>query len=161
MNWFVVHDLVSYSQHNDLIGCKIKNNEFKKAVYGKFEEISIGDKIVYYVRGNSFVVGIFEVISNLKYISDSEWGDVVVYRIKPHQLPVEGTFLNFKQLYHQPNTVFDFIPKLKRWGIYLLGKICLQISYNDLQIISEALTNPNLLEFEEFISVKTSKWHSK
>jgi len=45
--WFVVHDLLAYKQHPDMIGNIVKKPGVAKPKFSKFSEISKGDQIVY------------------------------------------------------------------------------------------------------------------
>lgn len=57
--WFVVHDLLAYSQHEDMIGNVVKAPGLKQPKYPAFAEIQKGDHIVYYATQDSVIVGIF------------------------------------------------------------------------------------------------------
>lgn len=54
--WFVVHTLESYKAHPDMIGCRVKNPGEEKPWYGPFGRIVKGDKIVYYCRGDKYIL---------------------------------------------------------------------------------------------------------
>lgn len=158
MNWLIIHDWLAYQQHSNYIGSKLKENS-KEPYYKIFKEISIGDKIVYYTRGSSTILGIYEVISNLIIKNDIHWGEVAVYKIEPYHLPPQKQVLNFIKLYKDDDVFFDFLPKVKRWGVYLLGRNCLKITDKDYNIIKKGLTNPEYLEYIEYVKKKPSSWH--
>lgn len=61
--WFIIHSLPAYAAHKDLIG-----KEKKRA--RKIENVSKGDKIVYYATGDSVIVGTFDVATNKKELAD-------------------------------------------------------------------------------------------
>ena len=97
--WFVVHDLLAYSQHQDMIGNVVRTSGVKQPKSNLFAEISKGDLIVYYATKDYVVVGIFKVVSDMEYLPDDpNWKEIMVYRIKPVELPPLGNYLDFKKL---------------------------------------------------------------
>lgn len=137
--WFVVHDLESYNQHRDLIGAGVKEGT-RKPRYGPFGKIKKGDRIVYYAKGDMVIVGIFVVISNMRYLeNDSEWGEIDVYGIRPETMPPEGYALDFKALLDNPDIHF----KLFRgdWRYQIWGHTCRLLPPEDFQLIKESILN--------------------
>jgi len=97
-HWFVVHDLKAYEQHHDLIGCKVRQSGVQEPKFSQFGEIRKGDKVVYYATGNHVIVGIFDVVSDMVYLSDdSYWKEMMVYRIKPTEMPAENYYVDFNK----------------------------------------------------------------
>ena len=154
MNWFIIHNIESYNQHSDMIGCKIRNNRNRKPFFKAFNNIKKGDEIIYYSTGNYLIIGIFEVVSNIFYHEDDVWKKVMAYKIKPKTMPEKGMFLDFKKLYKTKDVYFDFIPKVSKWGVYLLGKICMPISHEDKNIIKNAFLDSKYLISKEKIKIK-------
>ncbi|MBW2995174.1 hypothetical protein KY312_02390, partial [Candidatus Woesearchaeota archaeon] len=64
--WFVIHDLLAYSQHKDMIGNVVKTTGVKQPKSAAFSNIEKGDTIVYYAAKDYVVVGIFQVISDME-----------------------------------------------------------------------------------------------
>lgn len=137
--WFVVHSLESYRQHRDLIGCNVKEGT-REPKYGPFGNIKKGDSVVYYAKGDMVIVGIFEVISNMKFLEDDpEWGEDVVYRIEPAIAPPEGYALDFKALVEDPNLKFKLFKG--DWRYQIWGHTCRLLSPEDFELIKDAMLN--------------------
>jgi len=160
--WFVVHDLLAYSQHSDMIGNVVKKPGVEEPRFSRFAEIQKGDLVVYYATKDYVVVGIFQVVSDMEYLpNDPHWKEIMVYKIKPVNIPLPGNYLDFKKLIADPTVQFDMFPKKKNWGTYLQGKTCILLTERDYLIIKDALSeNRNLKSIEE-IEVKATKWHRK
>jgi hypothetical protein len=89
--WFIVHDLKAYTQHSDLIGCRVKRPGLQQPMLKQFAEIKKGDKIVYYASKNCVIVGIFDVVSDITYLEkDPYWNEIMVYSIRPAEMPPES-----------------------------------------------------------------------
>lgn len=158
--WFVIHDLLAYSQHKDMIGNVVKATGVKHPKHSLFAEIQKGDLIVYYATKDYVVTGIFEVISDIEYLhNDPYWKEIMVYKIKPIETPPPAKYLNFKKLVKDPKINFDMIPNKKRWGIYLQGKTCILLTESDYLTIKNALSNPAYLKSIDKIKVAPTKWH--
>ena len=41
--WFVVHDLLAYSQHPDMIACTVRNPSMRAPKFARFADIEKGD----------------------------------------------------------------------------------------------------------------------
>ena len=126
----------------------------------KFSNIQKGDLVVYYATKACVVVGIFQVVSHMEYLpSDPYWKEVVVYQIRPVELPVPGNYLDFRKLVADPTFQFNMFPKKKNWGSYLMGKTCLLLTENDYRIIKDALPKNKYLKGIEETEVKPTRWH--
>lgn len=137
--WFVIHSLESYREHRDLIGCDVKEGT-KQPRYGPFNKIKKGDKIVYYAKGDMVIVGIFDVVSNMKYLeSDPAWGEDVVYDIKPDIMPQEGYALDFKALIDDPNCKFKLFKG--DWRYQIWGHTCRPLPPEDFELIRKSILN--------------------
>lgn len=140
--WFVIHDYESYEQHPDKIGCSIGDNG--KLIDPSFKKLQKGDQVVYYAKGDSVIVGIFEVTSNnsiWKMGQDKYWGKerpIMVYSIKPVTLPGNSKVLDFRKLLTS-GTKLDFIPNITNWGIRLRGRTVINLSDKDFETITDAL----------------------
>ena len=120
--WFVIHDLLAYSQHSDMIGNVVKKSGEKQPKFSSFNDIKKGDFIVYYATKDYVVTGIFEIISDIEYLTnDPYWKEIMTYRIKPVETPPPGKYLYFKALVKDQNVQFDMFPNKKKWGGYLQG----------------------------------------
>ena len=158
--WFVIHDLLAYSQHQDMIGNVVKAPGVKQPKSPLFAEIKKGDQIVYYATKDYVVVGVFEVVSDMEYLpNDPYWKEIMVYQIKPVELPPLGNYLDFKKLVKDPNVSFYMFPKKKNWGNYLQGKTCKLLTERDFLIIKDALSENKYLKSIQEIKVKPTKWH--
>jgi hypothetical protein len=83
----------------------------------QFAEIKKGDKIVYYASKNCVVIGIFDVVSDITYLEkDPYWNEIMVYSIRPAEMPPEGYYLDFKSYSFQKPSSLTFSRK-KRNGI--------------------------------------------
>lgn len=144
--WFVIHDLESFGQHPDLIGSQVKEPGVQKPSYGPFSEIEKRDKIVYYAKRDVVVVGIFEVVSNMKYRKDDpEWGEIVVLKIRPETMPPEGYALNFKALIDDPKVAFSLFPEKEKWMFQIWGHTCRPLPPEDFETIKNSILSKNHL----------------
>jgi predicted RNA-binding protein len=161
--WFIVHDLKAYEQHRNLIGCRVKQSGVQEPWFRQFAEIRKGDRIVYYAIKNNVIVGIFDVISDITYLtSDPHWKEIMVYGIKPAEMPVEGYYVAFKKaLLSDKATKFDLFPKKEKWYAYLQGKTCRKLTEHDYQLIREYLKKTEYLIKKEEVIVTETKWHKK
>jgi hypothetical protein len=159
--WFIVHDLKAYEQHNDMIGCRVKQAGIPEPWFRQFAEIKKGDKVVYYTTKNNVVVGIFDVASDITYLpNDPHWGEIIVYKIKPAEMPIEGFYLDFKKTLITDKAVkFDLFPKKGKWYTYLQGKTCRKLTEHDYLIIKEYMKIPEYLVKKGEVEVKETKWH--
>jgi len=160
--WFVVHDLLAYSQHSDMIGNVVRKSGVPEPKFSKFGEIQKGDLVVYYATKDMVVVGIFEVVSDMKYLqNDPNWKEIMVYKIKPVESPILGNYLDFKKLVANPTVQFDMFPKKKNWGNYLQGQTCKLLTERDYLLIKGALSKNEYLKSIKEIEVKDTRWHRK
>ena len=160
--WFVVHDLLAYKQHPDMIGNVVRKSGVPKPKFSKFDEIQKGDLVVYYATRDMVVVGIFEVVSDIEYLpSDPDWKEIMVYKIRPVELPVLGNYLDFKKLIADSTVQFDMFPKKKSWGTYLQGKTCKLLTERDFLLIKDVLSKSEYLKSISEVEVKATRWHRK
>ncbi|MCJ7505532.1 EVE domain-containing protein [Candidatus Bathyarchaeota archaeon] len=156
--WFVIHDLGSFSQHGDYIGCGVRESGVKKASYGPFGQIQKGDKIVYYAKGDKVVVGIFQVVSDIEYWpNDPEWGERVVFKIAPEMLPPKGKYLDFKAYLFNPEVSLDLFPDKDRWAFQLWNHTCRPLTKHDFDLIRSAVetlqVRPTLAKGQEYVKI--------
>jgi len=143
-----------------MIGNVVKAAGVKQPKFSSFAEIEKGDLIVYYATKDYVVVGIFEVVSDMEYLPDDpNWKEIMVYRIKPVELPVIGNYLDFKKLVADPTVEFDMFPKKKNWGNYLQGQTCKLLTDRDYFLIKDALSKNAYLKSVHEIKVTPTKWH--
>jgi len=146
-----------------MIGCKPKEHGSRQPVYGRFDDIRKGDKVVYYATRDKVIVGIFDVVSDMEYLkSDPEWGEELVYRIKPEVLPPRGKYLDFKALIKDPSVKFDLFPDKERWRYQIWGHTCRPLTKNDFNLIYQQIqklrTEPDRAhEMKGFIAVCTNE----
>lgn len=141
-----------------MVGSAVKSQGIYQPKSSIFSKIKKGDTIVYYTSKDFVIVGIFQVISEIEYLpNDKFWGEKMVYEIKPIEMPIDGYYLNFKQLLKNSKVQFDFIPNKSIWGSYLQGRTCISLSIKDFAVIQEALTNQSYLcRIENFKITKSS-----
>lgn len=160
--WFVIHDLLAYSQHSDMIGNRVKAPKTRQPRSTTFADIKKGDLIVYYASKDYLLVGIFEVVSDIEYLpNDQYWKEIMVYKIKPVELPPLGNYLDFKSFIKDPKVTLDLLPKTDNWGIYLQGKTCVLLSEKDYTRIKDALSQNRYLRSVSEIETTTTRWHKK
>jgi len=160
--WFVVHDLLAYEQHSDMIGCTVRRTGEKKPKFSQFAEIRRGDRIVYYATKDYVIVGLFDVVSDMEYVADDQaWGEDVVYKIRPSKLPPEGYYLDFKQLLKKEDFQLSIFPDKKKWAMYLQGKTCRPLSKEDFDLIADHLGDEELLKDKTEIVVRPTSWHKR
>jgi len=160
--WFVVHDLLAYSQHPDMIGNVTRKSRVPKPKFSRFSKIQKGDLVVYYATKDMVVVGIFEVVSNMEYLpNDPYWKEMMVYKIKPIELPVPGNYLDFKKVVIDPIVQLDMFPNKKSWGRYLQGQTCKLLTKKDYSLIKDYLSRTEYFKSIEEIEVKDTRWHEK
>lgn len=158
--WFVVHDLKAYSQHNDLIGCRIKQNGVHEPHSKLFSQIKQGDKIVYYATGNNVIVGIFAIDSQMRYLANDPHWNSMVFNIRPVEMPPDGYYVDFKKaLLSDTQSKFDLFPKKQKWYMYLQGHTCRKLTEHDFRLISEYLKKREYLIKKEEVEVRETKWH--
>ena len=158
--WFVVHDLLAYSQHPDMIGNVVKAPGVRQPRRSTFAEIEKGDRVVYYATQDCAVVGIFEVVSDIEYLpNDEHWKEIMVYRIKPIQSPPPGNYLDFRKLVKDSSVDFDMFPKRTRWGVYLQGRTCKLLTERDYLTIEKALSGSTYLKSTQEMKIRPTKWH--
>jgi len=160
--WFIIHDLIAYQQHSDLIGCRVKRPGLPQPMLKQFAEIKKGDRIVYYATKNNVIVGIFDVTSDITYLEkDPYWNEIMVYSIKPAIMPPEGFYLDFKKLLFSENVKFDLFPNKEMWYAYLQGKTCRKLTEHDYKIIETNINNPEYLIEKEKVKIAKTKWHEE
>ena len=160
--WFIVHDLKAYGQHNDMIGCRVKQPGVHEPWFRQFAEIKKGDRVIYYATKNNVVVGIFDIVSDIKYLAnDPHWNEIMVYTIKPAEMPPDGYYLDFKKALLNKTARFDLFPKIEKWYAYLQGKTCRKLTDRDYLIIKDYMKKPEYLIKIEDVEVKETKWHKK
>jgi hypothetical protein len=161
-SWFIVHDLQAYEQHRDLIGCRVKQPGVQEPRFRQFAEIGKGDQIVYYATKSNVIVGIFEVVSDTSYLADDpDWKEVMVYRIKPMEMPSEGYYTDFKKILSDKTVTFDLFPVKKRWYAYLQGKTCRKLTDHDFETIRTCLRMPKYQVKKDEVKMVTTKWHEE
>lgn len=160
--WFVIHDLLAYNQHKDLIGNVVKAQGVKQPKSSAFSNIRKGDIVVYYASKDYVITGIFEVTSDLEYReADPQWKEIMIYKIKSLEMPPEGKFLDFKKLVKDAKTKFDLFPDKSMWGNYLQGKTCVLLTDKDYLTIKNVLSDSLYLKKVEDIKIVPTKWHKK
>jgi len=160
--WLVIHDLLAYNQHKDFIGKEVLKSGISEPKNKKFKDIQKGDEIVYYATRDSVIIGIFDVVSDIRYEKDfTGWGESMVYQIKAKRTPPNGVYLDFSKLLNSPQISFSFIPKKANWGIFLQGKTNIELTGDDFNIIESNLSNPEFLKTIGEKDIKTTKWHEK
>lgn len=160
--WFVVHDLLAFEQHPDMIGNVVKKAGIAKPKFFMFGQIQKGDLIVYYATKDMVVVAIFQVVSDIQHIRrDPYWREMMVFKIEPFRLPVNGQYLDFKKLVTTPGIYFDIFPEKTYWGNYLQGKTCVLLSDKDYFTIEKAISQEKYMKSREQISITATRWHEK
>jgi hypothetical protein len=160
--WFVVHDLMAYNQHNNLIGCRVREEGVHKPKYGSFAKIKKSDKIIYYATKHMVVVGVFDVVTNITYLpNDPHWKEIMVFGIRPSKMPPSGYYLNFKKLVLDKNVQFDLFPKKRIWARYLQGHTCRELTEKDFDLIASFVDNQQYLIKTEKLAKITTAWHKR
>lgn len=153
--FFVVHDQESYGKHPDLIGFYVKTDLDGKPIKDKNGEfipdhsfvnkIELGDKIIYYTRGDYLIRGIFEVKEKLKEDSErraADWQPTVQFVITPVLKP--KTSVDFRNLIFSGKYTLDMFKHLenlkRQWGMSIGGRNYIRkITMHDYEIIEEAI----------------------
>lgn len=162
MYWFIVHDILAYIQHPELIGNRVKKAGIPEPKRSKFKDIKKGDQVVYYASGDYVVTGIFEIVSDMQYLKDDKyWGEIMVYEIKPVLTPPPGFYLDFKKLLFDPSINFDMFPEKRLWGRYLQGRTCNELSDRDFLTIKSAISDQNYLRSIEGVKPSKTRWQRK
>jgi len=157
--WFVVHDLLAYSQHPDMIGNVVKAPGVRQPKFSTFAEIEKGDRIVYYATRDCVIVGIFEVVSGIEYLpNDKHWKEIMIYRIEPIQSPPPGNYLDLRKLIKDPNVDFDMFPKKTSWGVYLQGQTCKLLTERDSLTLKDGLSRSEYLKSTQAIKIRPTRW---
>jgi len=158
--WFVVHDLMAYNQHQDMICCKAKTMEFnrKRPMRMFFKKMQIGDQFVYYAAASYAIVGIFKIKSHAEYYSDSVWPDVFVRQIEPYIMPPKGKYLDIKKILFEDSNEFDIFPDKEKWSLSLWGKTVKKLSESDFDIFRRNIDNKKYLVSEDDVRVPITMW---
>ena len=136
--WLVLHSLLSYSEHPDLIGVS-SNSDHTGLAYPTFAKIKLGDEIVYYAIRDSVIVGLFRIASDQQFVEDPKWGTTCVYKIRPTQLPPAGRVLDFRHLVKDAR--LDLIPSRQKWPSYLRGHACRPLSDHDYELMRKRVSD--------------------
>ncbi|MGH9910348.1 MAG: EVE domain-containing protein [Nitrososphaerales archaeon] len=161
--WFVIHDLMSFAQHKDMIACKVSNDSTpnrKKPKQPMFRKIRPGDKVVYYATGSYVIVGIFEIVSNMEFFSSNTWKNVFIYKIKPFKMPPSETHLDMKKILFDSNFKFDLFPSKSIWHTAFRGKTVRLLSQSDYEIFLRNINNEKYLISKIDTKMPTRVWHS-
>ena len=159
--YFVVHDMMAYFQHGDMICCKIRPETEPKQLKPKqpmFRKIRKGDKIVYYAAGSYVILGIFIVRSDMEYYSDVMWPSVFVRQIEPDLLPPKGEYLHIKKLLFESNYRFDIFPNKRLWHTALRGKTLKNITKLDYDKFRRNLNESRFLVRRNEIKIPVTTW---
>jgi len=159
-HWFIVHDLMAYEQHDDMICCKARNVESKRKrpMRTQFKRMELGDTFVYYAAGSYTIVGIFRVISYSTYFSDDVWPDVFVRKMEPYKMPPKGKYLDIKKLLFESDYEFEMFPKKEKWSMPLWGKTVKKISKNDFDKFLDNLQNEKYLVSLDDVRIPVTMW---
>jgi hypothetical protein len=98
------------------------NSDHTYLAYPPFGKIKSGDEIVYYAIRDSIIVGVFRVSAGMRFVEDSKWGTMCVFKITPTYLPPDGMALDFRHLVKDAK--LDLIPSRQNWPSYLRGHAC-------------------------------------
>lgn len=159
--WFVVHDLMAYSQHGDMICCKESRNDStrrRKPRQILFKKMKSGDKMVYYAAGSYAVVGIFEIVSDMEYFSDDRWKNVFVRKIRPFKMPPKNHYMHIKKLLFDSDYKFDIFPNKELWHTALRGKTVKHLSITDFDIFLRNIDNEKYLVNKKDTKVPVTVW---
>jgi len=163
--WLILHDLLAYEQHSDMICNFIRENSrsrWRKPESVLFSKIRKGDQIVYYITKHSLVLGIFEVVSDMFWPEkDEHWSNVAAFRIKPLTLPPQGCFFDFKKLVRNRQVTFDMFPKKEIWYNYLQGQTAKRITQRDFRQIERHLNDPKYLVPQKTYAITKTEWHQE
>ncbi len=138
-NWFIVHSRESYDKHPNLIGFKEKfsKEEETKPVNSYVNLIERDNRIVYYIKNEKIIKGIFKVISKSKRIKNFK-DFPFLFEIKPLYLLKKG--IDFREIVY--NEELDMFKKISdrgaknMWGSVIQGKNVIKpISEHDYKII--------------------------
>ena len=158
--WFVIHDIMAYQQHNDMICCKARSTESKirRPRMPSFKKMELGDEILYYAAGSYVFIGIFKVTSHSEYFSDELWEDVFVRKIEPLIMPPRGKYPHIKKILFESDYKFDIFPIPDLWHATLRGKTLRKISKSDFEKFSQCFDNKKFLVTEDEIKIPITVW---
>ena len=159
--YFLVHDMMVYFQHGDMICCKIATETEPKQLKPRqlmFRKIRKGDKIVYYAAGSYVILGIFTVKSDMEYYSDKIWPNVFVRKIEPGLLPPKGKYLHIKKLLFESNYTFDVFPNKRLWHTALRGKTLKSLTEADYERFRRSLSESRFLVRKNEIKIPVTTW---
>jgi len=159
-HWFVVHDLMAYGQHSDMICCKSRtvSSVWKRPKRVLFKKMELNDSFVYYAAASYAIIGIFKIVSHAEYFSDEVWPDVFVRRIKPYIMPPKGKYLDIKKLLFESEYEFDIFPDKDRWSLSLWGKTVKKLSRSDYGIFRKNIGNEKYLVSTDDVKVPVTAW---
>ncbi len=158
-DWLIIHNLVAYEQHGDLIGCRIKRSGRHKPRSKNFAEIAIGDKVVYYAARSKVIVGVFITTSKMRFFP--EWNAMVI-EVMPNKMPRKDYYVDFrKALFAEQDSQFDLFPIKERWYGYLQGQTIRKLTEHDFQIICSYLDKKEYLIDKKELSIKGTQWNRR
>jgi hypothetical protein len=128
--WFVIHDLNAYSKHTDYIGKETK-------LARKLTKVRKGDRIVYYARYDSVIVGTFDVIGKLEeWSNDPGWpGPHICMKIKPRVSP--SKYVPIHDIVKHTQKPISIFPKREFKAILFRGQTAVQITKKDFDAIEK------------------------
>lgn len=168
--FLVVHDEDSYEAHPNLIGFYVKTNLDGEPIrdrQGKLiadnplvNEISVGDTVVYYTRGDHLIRGVFEIGDKLTEADKRRAEDwkrgLIQFTIKSLLKPKSDVdFRNIIFSGKETLELFSHLDNLKKqWGMSIGGRNYIKpLSTHDFQIIEKSLRKTHRPEIEEEVEI--------
>lgn len=174
--WILIHKFSSYIEHNDLIGLParrerstreiLRNNQGELIpLYDYYDDLKIGDKIVYYCPApKQVVIGLFEITEgpDKKNTFTTDWNESILFRIRPLYPVVEANSVPYNVLVQNldffkdedGNPLEGRSASLKLWGTLK------EIEENDFNKIIELYTQKTV-PIEEEIKKDRDNLHIK
>ena len=163
--WILIHKFSSYIEHNDLIGLParrergtrelLRNNEGELIPkYDYYDDLKIGDKIIYYCPAPKQVaIGLFEIVDgpDKKNMYTPDWNESILFKIKPVHPVIDEASIPYNILVYNldffkdenGNPLEGRSASLKLWGTLK------EIDENDFSKVVELYTKKEVPIEEE------------
>ena len=108
--WFATHDVISYLNDPNKIICGFRTENRRltdKPVIPCFKEIALGDKVVYYAFERHLILGLFQIVSELKSGTNYNNQKIQYYDVERLSRINDDGFLDVAKLAEQGKDKFE------------------------------------------------------
>ena len=138
MNYYlVIHTVESFLQHDDMVGYE------GDSIPKEFAPMQVGDRIVYYCKGDGVITGTYRVVNGPRIIaSDAKWeGPHTIVKLKALFRCMPPYYVPLKLLLNEMPRPLSIFPKGRIEGIRLRGRTVVRIKKRDFSAINRYLSS--------------------